>query len=191
MLQGPARVRKITLLLAIGAIAIGVTVFSSERGSSSPWSPLRTEKARVVHVNDGDTITVRLLDDPHQEKERVRLIGLDVPETDDSRPAYKRLGLEARAFAVAALEGRVVTLERDAVTENRDKFGRLLRYVVTADGRNFNETMIGRGYGRMYRRFKFSLKDRFEAAERAAKTAGTGYWQLPPGPSRTQSRDKN
>lgn len=189
--MSPARLGRPALLLGIGILVVAGAPAASPRDerASRDWHPLRTEKARIVYVNDGDTVTVRLQDDPTNEKERVRLIGIDVPETNDVRAEYKTLALDARRFATDALKGRVVTLERDAMTENRDGFGRLLRYVVLSDGTNFNEEMIRRGYGRVYRRFRFSLKERFLAAEGRARAARIGYWTLPPGPPRkTRSR---
>jgi micrococcal nuclease len=181
--------RAAALALVMGCPGYGASpAVGAAKSSAAGRRVPRGEKARVVYVNDGDTITVRLQNGAGEEKERVRLIGLDVPETDDLRPEYKQLALAGRAFATEALKGRVVTLERDPLTENRDAFGRLLRYVVTTDGTNFNEEMIRRGYGRVYRRFKFSLKDRFSATEEAPRAAKKGYWLLPPGPSRIEKR---
>ena len=77
-----------------------------------PYRPLRWSK--VVWIVDGDTI---ILDN----KEHVRLIGIDAPEKKE--PYYRR----ATRFLIKLAKGKRVRLEFDR--ENRDKFGRLLAYV--------------------------------------------------------------
>src|SRR2546423_7589880 len=85
--------------------------------------------ATVVHVDDGDTIDVRLGD----RVERVRYIGIDAPEIAheerEGRPRRSgtRGGVGAARINAALLVGRAVSLELDL--ETRDRYGRLLAYV--------------------------------------------------------------
>jgi micrococcal nuclease len=135
------------------------------------------QTARVVAVHDGDTITVRI--DGHTEK--VRLVGIDSPELKDERQAYHDAAYAARDYARSRLGGETVTLEPEPRQADRDKYQRLLRYVILDDGTNVNEDLVRKGYARVYDRFKFTLKPRFKAAEAEAKREKLGVWRLPPG----------
>ncbi len=144
-------------------------------------APLRAaEAAKVVWVTDGDTITVRI----GPRKEKVRLLGIDTPELKDERKAWRDLAWDARDYARQSLKGRIVTLEPDRLDRDRDDYRRLLRYVVLGDGTNFNLELVRKGYARVYRKFDFTLKPRFLAAEEEAKKRKLGVWALPPRPAR-------
>jgi|SoiMethySBSTD1v2_1073268.scaffolds.fasta_scaffold177949_3 micrococcal nuclease len=138
------------------------------------------QKGRVSDVHDADTITVRL----SSGTEKVRLVGIDSPELDDERPEYRSFGLVARDYARSRIDGLTVTLEPDSKQADRDKFGRLLRYVILGDGTNLNEELVRKGYAKVYDRFSFDLKGDFKKAEAEAKRESRGLWALPPGPSR-------
>ena len=81
----------------------------------SPASQQAVQWRSVVRVVDGDTL---LLD----RNERVRLIGVDTPETVDPRRPVERFGKEASAFTKRMVEGKRVRLEFDQ--DRRDRFGR-------------------------------------------------------------------
>jgi micrococcal nuclease len=138
------------------------------------------ETARVLRVSDGDTITVRL--DGHTEK--VRLVGIDSPELHDDRQDYRDVAYAAKNYARSLLGGETVTLDADPRQGNRDRYGRLLRYVILDDGTNVNEKMVREGYAHVYTRFNFALKARFKLAEDEAKRGRLGVWALAPGPWR-------
>jgi micrococcal nuclease len=92
-------------------------------GWRSGRPPVARYRATVVHVSDGDTITVDLAG----RIERVRILGADTPEVVDPRKPVQCYGPEASAHTKARLpSGTEVTLETDA--EARDKYGRLLIY---------------------------------------------------------------
>jgi micrococcal nuclease len=99
--------------------------------------------ATVTHVVDGDTVLARLRSG---RVEKVRLLGVDTPEVVDPRRPVQCFGHEASAYTTARLVGRPVTLELDA--EPRDKYGRLLAYVLL-DGRRFGDELLARGYARL------------------------------------------
>ncbi len=134
----------------------------------------RVETGRVVWVADGDTITVRI----GAAKEKIRLVGIDTPELDDARPAWRDLAYQARDYARSRLLGRTVALEPDPLCRNRDKYGRLLRYVALDDGTDVNEEMIRRGYARVFTRFPFARTKRYESVEDDARKARRGRWWL-------------
>ena len=139
-----------------------------------------SQTGQVVAVHDGDTITVRL--DGHTEK--IRLVGIDSPELQDERTAYRDAGYAARNYARMRLGGETVTLEAEPQQPDRDRYGRLLRYVILDDGTNVNDEFVRKGYAHVYDKFKFSLKPRFKASEAEAKRKKLGVWNLPPGPWR-------
>jgi micrococcal nuclease len=138
------------------------------------------ETAHVLTVNDGDTITVSL----HGHTEKVRLVGIDAPELHDERPEYRHIGYAARDYARSRLGGETVTLDPEPRQGDRDKYGRLLRYVILDDGTNVNEELVRKGYAHVYDRFAFTMKPRFKAAEAEAKREKLGVWKLPAGPWR-------
>ncbi len=81
-------------------------------------------RAVVTHVVDGDTIDVEI----GGRTERIRLIGIDTPETKKPDTPIECYGPEASAFTAALLPvGAEVRIERDVVA--RDDYGRLLGYV--------------------------------------------------------------
>jgi hypothetical protein len=92
----------------------------------SPTAPLMA----VVEVVDGDTIKVSV----DGAVETIRLIGIDTPETKDPRKPVQCFRWEASAKAEELLAGRRVRLEADDTQDDRDKYGRLLRYVWRDDG---------------------------------------------------------
>ena len=123
---------------------------------------------RVVRVVDGDTL---LLD----RNERVRLIGVDTPETVDPRRPVERFGKEASDFTKRMVEGKRVRLEYDQ--DRVDRFGRTLAYVYLEDGTFLNAEIVKQGYGHAYTRFPFKYLDEFRGYEREAREAQRGLWK--------------
>ena len=133
------------------------------------------QEAVVTRVVDGDTIVVTI--NGHNEK--IRLIGVDTPETVHPNKPVQYFGKEASSFTKRMATGKTVRLELDqasAVTGHRDKYGRLLAYVYLPDGTLLNAEIIRQGYGHAYTRFPFNKMDEFRALERKAQEAGRGLW---------------
>lgn len=130
-------------------------------------------QATVSRVTDGDTFRIS----PEIDGEdRVRMIGVDTPETDPERGA-EPYGEEAANFARESLEGRDVALEFDA--EREDDYERLLAYAYLPDGTMFNETLLREGYAQVAT-FPPNTRylDRFEEAQDEAREARRGIWGL-------------
>ena len=133
----------------------------------------------VVQAIDGDTVDIRI----GGVTERVRLIGVDTPETVARDRPVQCFGAEASARTKALLpEGTDVRLERDDVT--RDRFGRLLAYVWrTEDDVLVNLALVEGGFADAV---SFgdneSLYAVFAAAEATARTEGVGLWSACGGP---------
>ncbi|MGB9753587.1 MAG: nuclease [Roseiflexus castenholzii] len=135
--------------------------------------PEGRDRAIVTNVTDGDTIEVSL----GGVTERVRLIGVDTPETSHPSRPVECFGREAAAFTRAMLSGQTVVLEADPTQDNRDRFNRLLRFVWLPDGRLANYEIIAQGYGFEYTfRTPYRYRAEFRAAERAAREAQAGLW---------------
>lgn len=126
----------------------------------------------VYRTTDGDTVRITPEIDG---QDKVRLIGVDAPETNPEREPY---GEEAGRFTRESLEGREVTLEFDA--EKKDDYGRLLAYVYLPDGSMFNETLLREGYAQIAT-FVPNTRyvDRFGDAQEEAREARRGIWGLP------------
>ncbi len=140
------------------------------------------EKARVTWVNDGDTISVKI----GNRSEKVRLLGVDTPETNDVREEYRQAAYDARDWLIGKLKKRTVVLEADPEADDRDKHGRLLRYVLL-DGENVNLSLVREGMGWATTRFKYSRKSEFKKAQSEAAAARRGVTRLPDGPGRKTS----
>lgn len=120
----------------------------------------------VALVNDGDTM--RLTDG-----RKVRLLQIDAPELQTDCYGRAALALLRRL----APEGARVTLQRDSGLDDRDRYGRLLRYVF-AGGRNVNLALVRAGAASPYfyrkERGRYA-QDLLDAVDEAR--AGTrGYW---------------
>jgi endonuclease YncB( thermonuclease family) len=120
-----------------------------------------------VRVIDGDTIEL-------EGGERVRLIGVNTPESVDPRRPVEYFGREAAAFTRRTVEGRRVRLEYDE--ETRDPYGRTLAYVYLPDGTLLNAEIIRQGYGFAYTRFPYRRQAEFVNLEREAREQGRGLW---------------
>lgn len=121
----------------------------------------------VERVVDGDTIIVEGVG-------RVRLIGVDTPETVHPSRPVEFFGKDASAFTKGLLEGKRVRLEYDQ--ERQDRYGRTLAYVYLTDGTFVNAEIIRRGYGHAYTRFPFRHVEAFRQFEREARNNRRGLW---------------
>ncbi|MBO8159597.1 thermonuclease family protein [Thermosyntropha sp.] len=128
------------------------------------------ELYEVLRVIDGDTIVI----DYNGKEEKVRMIGVDTPETKHPRKGVEFYGKEASEFTRNLLEGEKVKLVFDV--QERDKYGRLLAYVYKDDVM-VNELLIKEGYARVLTippNVKYA--DRFLEEERKAREEGCGLW---------------
>jgi len=127
----------------------------------------------INHYVDGDTIAVNM----NGSVETIRFIGVDTPETHKPNTPVQCYGPEAAAHTKAAIiKFGKVRLQADPLDTNRDRYGRLLRYVYLPDGTLLNEELVKDGYGFAYLDFPFSKKNQFAAAGQAAQSAKAGLW---------------
>jgi micrococcal nuclease len=125
-------------------------------------------EARVIAVNDGDTITILM----NGREYRTRLIGFDAPEMGQEpwgRKAHEHLRKLLKE------PGWRVSVETDIV--QFDKYDRLLAYVWTPDGELVNERMLKDGYAVLFTIQPNSrYVERFRKAQRAAREGMLGIW---------------
>jgi micrococcal nuclease len=134
--------------------------------------------AVVGRIVDGDTIVVSFDTATGLGRaEKVRLIGVDTPETVDPRRPVERFGKEAAIFARDHVLGRTVRLAFEPRV--RDTYGRLLAYVFLSDGSCFNLRIVAEGFGFAYTKYPFMFMDDFREAQRSARAAGRGLWARP------------
>jgi micrococcal nuclease len=162
---------------AIAAAGVLVVAAGGCRGAPHPTSPpIATAvptNATVARVVDGDTVDVSI--GGHQE--RVRLIGIDTPETKDPDRPVECYGPEASAITESLLpRGTAVRLERDL--EPRDDYGRLLAYVYRgADGLFVNLDLARRGAAEVLSiRPNVAHAREIAAAVEDARRAHRGRW---------------
>lgn len=126
--------------------------------------------AIVARVIDGDTIEA----DFRGSLIRVRLIGVDTPETVHPSEPVECYGPAASKFTTRVLEGERVRLEFDV--EREDRYGRTLAY-VWLNGRLFNERLVREGFANVST-FPPNVKyvERFLAAQREARAKDRGLW---------------
>ena len=128
--------------------------------------------ALCVRAIDGDTIEL-------EDGTRVRLMGVDTPESVDPRKPVEHFGKEAAAYTASLVVGRRVTLvydQNNAASQHRDRYGRLLAYVTLPDGSDLSRRIIAGGYGHAYPQYPCERIDDYLAQERLARTLRLGLW---------------
>jgi len=139
----------------------------------------------VTKVTDGDTFEVEI----DGKKEKVRMLGIDTPEQFESEKQDKdsertgsdkktiiRLGSLSSDYTKKLISGKKVRLKSDLTQGDRDKYGRLLRYVYLEDGTFVNLKIVEDGYANAYTRFDVTKKSEFAAAEKRARENKRGLW---------------
>ena len=146
------------LLIALAFLALATTITLGEQPAGSYL---------VTRVIDGDTVVLERIG-------KVRLIGVDTPETVDPRRPVQRYGEEASDFTRRLVDGKRVRVEYD--WERKDKYNRTLAYLYLLDGTFVNAEIVRQGYGFAYTRFPFKHLQAFRRYEREAREHDRGLW---------------
>jgi micrococcal nuclease len=143
------------------------------------------QKTTVTRVIDGDVIQVIY----GGVEKRVRLIGIDAPESRIDRKAMKdanmseydietivEMGAEAKAYVNGLIKrGDFITIEFDI--KEMDRYGRLLCYVYLSNGKMLNEEIVKAGYANVKTiPPNVKYKDKFLKAFKYAKETKRGLW---------------
>lgn len=183
---GTAVILGLIPFLAIAGLGNRPT-FSGNDGYVLPVSPLTTSapyevpiritrqaigriSGQIINVVNGDTLDISIAG----ESQRVRLLGIDAPEPGMC------FGNETDTFLrnlVSNGFGLDVVVEDDPGLPNRDKFGRIQRYVWLSDGRMLNELLVAEGYAFEYTYFTpHRYAESWRNLEQSARSDGKGVW---------------
>jgi len=126
----------------------------------------------VIKVVDGDTIDIDL----NGKTQRVRLIGVNTPETVHPNKTVECFGKEASDYTRSKLLDKKVVIEVDDSQGMYDKYNRLLAYVYV-DGKNFNLDLIVNGYAYEYTyNIPYRYQKEFKEGQVFAEKHETGLW---------------
>lgn len=144
--------------------------------NTSNESAAELTPAIVIKAVDGDTLSVSI----SGEKETVRIIGIDTPETVDPRKPIQCFGVAASNRAKELLTGKTVGLEKDSSQGETDKYGRLLRYVwLTEENppRDYGVTTLEGGYAHEYTYdLPYKYQSQYKKAQNEAMVNKRGLW---------------
>lgn len=164
------RIIQVLILVAIAYFGINPNIGGIKINSSAFVKD--TGYYNVVKVYDGDTIEVDMLG----TKEKIRMIGVNTPETHDPRKPVECFGQAASDYTHSQLDGKKVRLEADPINQNRDRYERLLRYIYLQDGTLYNAKLVEEGYGFALTHFPFTKADQFVQLEKQAREQNKGLW---------------
>lgn len=158
------------ILAGIVVLFVGVLLVFDKNQSMANKSSNTFEVKKVV---DGDTLEI----ERYGRIDKVRLIGIDTPETLDPRKPVQCFGREASDKTKGLLTGKQVKLEFDPAVGEKDKYGRLLAYVWN-DGKMINQELLEGGYATeyTYRSQTYKYQSEFKNAQSTAKHQGVGFW---------------
>lgn len=113
-------------------------------------------------IIDGDTFET-------ETGEKVRLIGINAPEIADI------FGKEAKQHLANLIDQKTIYLQPDNISKDRDKYSRLLRYVIL-DGKDINKQMLLDGFATAYLKYHFSKFAEYREAQITASNDNVGMW---------------
>lgn len=160
----------------LGVIAVLLTLIGSSffvTNNSSDVLGDRDFTYLVIKVIDGDTIKVQKEDNTYE----VRLLGVDTPETVHPKREVECYGLEASNKAKELMLNKYVHLAEDPTQLDKDRYGRLIRYVFLQDGTHVNKLLIEQGYAYEYTyQNEYEYKNEFKFAQQRASDKRLGLW---------------
>ena len=168
-----------SLIAAAIVTVVAVFILADRAGlfGRAPTSDLNKYDGRtfrVVRVVDGDTIDIHQGDGKYPHT-RIRLWGIDTPETLKRDTPVQHFGPEATGFTRAGVLDKTVRLQLQP-HRTRDNHGRLLAYVVGPDGKMLNRLLVAGGYAYADPRYNHDLKAEFARLQRRAHKARRGLW---------------
>jgi len=156
-------------LFLLGWLLLAVPVCADELSGIVSW------------IYDGDTLQV-------EDIGKVRLLGIDTPESRDSsrdryytaqtklsRKELRAIAYQAKRFNIDHVKGKRVRLVFDQ--QKQDKYQRTLAYLYLPDGKMLNLLLLEKGLASTFRKYHFSHKEQFLAAEKIARKQKIGLWK--------------
>ncbi len=148
----------------------------SQTQDTNDWSKYNNKTFTVVKAVDGDTIDINIPDGRY-EHTRIRLLGVDTPETKKPNTPVMFYGPEASSFTKEKTLGKKITVIMDTHSNPRDKYGRLLAHIQLGDGAILNEELISNGFAYADTRFPQSFNKEYAALEKQAIKSKAGLWE--------------
>lgn len=134
--------------------------------------PVDCQWGELKAVVDGDTIRVWV----GGSEIKVRLVGVDAPETHHPTIGAEPYGQESTDFLRAEISKRVCLLD-SSTGDLYDQYDRKLAYVFDDQGRDLNELIIATGLAEHYRKFSYDRKAEYQAAEELARKNRLAIWE--------------
>jgi len=137
--------------------------------TASQAAPLRTVTATITKITDGDTVQAIT---PEGTKLKVRLYGIDAPETAKGKVPGEPFGSDARHHLASLVGQKAVRVEIHDI----DHYRRMVA-IIWLNERNVNLEMITAGMAEAYREYlKQPYRTPFLQAEQEAKAQRKGIW---------------
>ena len=131
---------------------------------------------KVSKITDGDTFYVMT---KNSEKFKIRLIGIDAPESYNVGKKFRKeyFGKEAKVFATNLLKNKKVKLTFDV--QKTDRYGRILAYAYLENGVFLNQYLVENGFA-VVATFPPNVKyvEVFTKAEKSARNKKLGLWNM-------------
>ncbi len=128
---------------------------------------------RVASVIDGDTLTVYY--GVGGKKEKIRLLGIDAPETSPKEKAECYSGQATQQLKKLAFNNFVLLQKDKLQKDDKDRYGRQLRYVMLFDNTSVNEEMVKGGSAKAYPSLTATV-EKYKKLESEAKEKKLGMW---------------
>lgn len=154
------------LFLSIFLVSTSCNTKSGKRNNESNYY-------RVTKIIDGDTFWI---DDGSEKGVKVRLIGVDAPETRNTRNKEKsEYGIKAKEYITNLINDNSIRIEFDV--DKYDRYGRILAYVYLKDGTFINATLIEHGYAMvMTVPPNVKYEQEFVELQKLAREENRGLW---------------
>lgn len=156
-------------LMLAALFSLPVTAFCKE--------PVRVLEGTVTKVSDGDTIHIK---DGNGSKVKVRLYGIDAPETEKKNHRTGKISKPGQPFGDKAFESLRAKIDRKHVrveVMDIDRYKRAVS-IIWCDGRDINREMVKEGLAWAYRQYlDRPHASEYIGAEEQARTERRGLWQ--------------
>jgi endonuclease YncB( thermonuclease family) len=148
---------------------------SEEQAKARDFEKYHAKTFTVKNIVDGDTIDINIPDGKY-EHTRIRLWGVDTPETKHPERGVMYFGPEAAEFTRKLTFGKAVTIYLEE-HRTRGYYGRLLAYVRLPDDGFLNEVLLTEGFAYADVRFRHSYYHKYKQLEAAARSRKKGLWE--------------
>jgi len=148
---------------------------SAEQRKAYDFEKYHDKTFTVVKVVDGDTIDIDVPDGKYNHT-RIRLWGIDTPETKNPKLGVMYFGPQAAEFTTKLALGKQVTVYLEE-HRTRGYYGRLLAYIQLPDRRFLNKVLLSEGFAYADLRFRHNFYNKYPQLEASARSRKKGLWE--------------